>query len=197
MTININAVSQQSLKKLRETIIKLREDGAKIEDLVDEMEIDGAMAILHHLKYGNQYLNDALNEAKLLKDATPSQHFELRMNTIAKLDQLDLLLEKGKPRIWGEAKHFTQHMYSTYGIPDDNTKIVLKNAYNRYKRRINEKLARIKTNKDVLALAQKHPDIDIRRLVSYGVVSENMDYTKEQLAWLDKMIEIIKQGNKQ
>ena len=54
-------------------------------------------------------------------------------------------------------------------------------------------MARINTNNDVLELAQKHPDIVIVRLVSYTVTSEKLDYTKEDLLWLDEKIQPIKQ----
>jgi hypothetical protein len=58
-----------------------------------------------------------------------------------------------------------------------------------------EKIARINKNKDVAELAQKYPDIDIVMLVSYAVTSEKIDYTKEDLQWLDEIIQLVKQGN--
>ncbi len=195
MQLKINKVTKSSLTKLYNSLMKLSVNRFEIKDLDDNIQMDGVIAFLHHLKHRNPYLLDALVEAGLIDDevATTSQ---LRMKTIAKNDQLEILINKEKIRGWADSKLFRQFMFATYGFSDGNIQYVLKKTYNKHKRNIVEKLARIKTNKDVLQLAQKHPDIDIPRLVSYGVVSDKIDYTKDDLIWLDKMIDIIKQGNK-
>lgn len=204
MGINTENITTEVLAKLQEKLIHIREKyNFRPQNFWDESHFDGVIAFLYHVKSKNKYLLKALREVGLIdsdkvssaKEAYTSN--EKRIATIAMNDQLKAILYKGKPRIAGNSEFLEQHLFAVYGFPEQGTRYIITKTYNKFKRRIYEKLARIKANKDVLALAQKHPDIDITRLVSYGVVSEKMDYTKEDLAWLEKMIEIIKQGNKQ
>jgi hypothetical protein len=161
------------------------------------------MALLHHVKHKNKYVIKALMKVGLIdskKIQSARANYtsnEKRIATIAMKDQLKALLNKGKPRMSGDSELLEQHLFATYGFPEQSVKYYTTKIYNKFKRRIIEKLARINTNKDVLKLAQKYPDIDIVRLVSYSVTSEKLDYTKEDLLWLDEIIQLIKQGNKQ
>jgi hypothetical protein len=156
---------------------------------------------LHHVKHKNKYVLDALikvglidsKKNKLARDDYTSN--EKRIATIAMKDQLKSLLNKGKPRMAGDRELLEQHLFAMYGLPDQSIRYYVTKTYNKFKRRIVEKIARINKNKDVAELAQKYPDIDIVMLVSYAVTSEKIDYTKEDLQWLDEIIQLVKQGN--
>jgi hypothetical protein len=183
-------------------MIDIREKkGQKLADLNDEIQIDGAIALLHHVRHKNKYVLDALMNVGLVdspKIRSARANYtsnEKRIATIAMKDQLKSLLNKGKPRMSGDRELLEQHLFATYGFPDQGIRYYVTKTYNKFKRRIVEKIARINTNKDVAKLAQKYPDIDIVRLVSYAVTAEKIDYTKEDLQWLDEIIQLIKQGN--
>jgi hypothetical protein len=88
-------VTPDVLVKLRKKMIDIREKkGHKLADLNDEIQIDGAIALLHHIKHKNKYVLDALMKVGLIdskKNKLARDNYianEKRIATIAMKDQL-------------------------------------------------------------------------------------------------------------
>jgi hypothetical protein len=169
-----------------------------IKMLPDLKSIEGAVNILYLIKSNDKITIKALKESGFfLKEDMPSV-FEKSLRTIAKSEQIDKIMypNKKEKKKWMTTK---LSIFLSHALPNAEKEvgsIIAKKIYNKCKSALISKLNRVNTSPKVLELAQKHPSIDINRIVSLYVLDDRLDLTNDTLQLIDQTITIIQEQSK-
>ncbi|MFA6396624.1 MAG: hypothetical protein WCW84_11720 [Sulfurimonas sp.] len=195
MNLDVEKTKPAVINALR---IELKKEmiGGNIHEQVDQEEhIDGMIFLLFLIKDKNKVIIKLLRKHGLLKDNEAISTFEKSIQSIAKSDQVEKITQpdKEKKKKWMTTKlsSYLSHILPTEG--EKTGVVIAKNLYDKYKNILVCKLKRVNSSPKVLELAQKHPNIDINRLVSLCVLEDKLELANDDLLWLDRMITIIQE----
>jgi hypothetical protein len=166
--------------------------------LPDPESIEGAVNILYLLKNNDKITIKALKELGFFLEENELSVFEKSIKTIAKSEQIDKILypNKKEKKKWMTTK---LSVFLSHSLPEaagETGAIIAKKIYNKFKSAFVSKLNRVNTSPKVLELAQKHPNIDINRIVSLYVLDDRLDLTNDTLQLIDQTITIIQEQSK-
>jgi len=188
MTLKLEKMTPKALLELKKILVQEFENGNMPNEIQSVEQIESIIDFLQALKKKDRTIFRILIELGILKGEFSL--LEKTIYSIVQSEQIDKIVNPNKKN-WMTIKLST---YLSYAFPKTKGKIghiVVKKVYNKFKSVLISKINRVKTSPKVLELAQKHPDIDIKRLVSLGVVNGKLELVDDDLLWLDRMISIV------
>jgi len=191
MTLKLEKMTPKVFLELKNILVQEFENGNMPNEIQSVEQIESIIDFLQALKKKDRTIFRILIELGILKGEFSL--LEKTIYSIVQSEQIDKIVNPNKKnkKNWMTIKLST---YLSYAFPKTKGKIghiVVKKVYNKFKSVLISKINRVKTSPKVLELAQKHPDIDIKRLVSLGVVNGKLELVDDDLLWLDRMISIV------
>jgi hypothetical protein len=194
MQFDLKKMTPERFIELKEKLIYAIDHGDDTEEIHFHEHVKGIIGFIRALKMKNKMVITALKEVEFIKGDELSV-FEKSIQTIAKSEQIDKIINpnKEKKKKWMTTKLSS---YLSHILPEAGEKvggIIAKKLYDKYKNILICKLKRVNSSPKVLELAQKHPNIDIDRLVSLCVLEDKLELANDDLLWLDRIIAIIQE----
>ncbi|MFA6145560.1 MAG: hypothetical protein WCW84_14380 [Sulfurimonas sp.] len=193
MTLKLEKMTPKVFLELKNILVQEFENGNMPEGIQSAEQIESIIGFLQALKRKDSTIIKIFRKFGFLFEDDKRSVFEKSIQTIAKSDQIEKIIqpnkEKKKKWITTKLSSYLFHIFPEAG--EKVAGIIAKKLYDKYKNILICKLKRINTSPKVLELAQKHPNMDINRLVSLCVLEDKLELANDDLLWLDRIISII------